>query len=344
MKAAAEQVSSLGDPEESGVQVARPRDRQDAIQARPAGMGELPRPLPQRGDKFTEEQLCERFGLSLPYTGNLPSEKSCLFSSDGIRTSETSSDIILVSDVHSGYDDVELGKRIRYDGAYRREWTDQMIGPNLRLAESRENGNRLLYFTRENGKFRFDCVVECVKCYDKNDPSRPGALAFELEIVGAAAAACRDGQTLRQAAGDAPGKKAARGGPVAGGRHDPGHLRGGGLGPRHHVAVESRLVHGVTAQQADFARYAAVVKIEEDEDGRYVATVPALPGCISQGETRPQARKNLEEAISLYMEYLLESGEAFPPGLVPTLDVAAVHVRGKSVSAQVSDMLECVQA
>ena len=73
-----------------------------------------------------------------------------------------------------------------------------------------------------------------------------------------------------------------------------------------------------------------------------MATVPALPGCISQGDTRAQARRNLEEAISLHLEYFLETGEAFPPGLAAAPDVAAVNVRGQSVSAQVSGMLEYV--
>ena len=340
MKATTEQVSSPGDPVESGARAARPRDRQDAIRARSGDTGEPPDPLPQRGDRFTEEQLRERFGLPPPCTGIPPHEKPRP-SSGGIRTSETSTDIILVGDVHSGYDDIELGRRTMYDGAYRREWPDQMVGPNLRLAKSRENGDRLLYFTKEDGVFRFDCIAECVKHRDRDDPSRPGALAFELEIVGAAASACRDDRTGRQAAGDESGQKAARGGRAAGRRHDPGHLRIDCLGPRQHDVAGTGRAGGAEARQADSARYAAVVKIEEDEDGKYVATVPALPGCISQGDTRAQARKNLEEAISLHLEYLLETGEAFPPGLAVAVDVAAVNVRGQSVSAQVSDMLEC---
>ena len=39
------------------------------------------------------------------------------------------------------------------------------------------------------------------------------------------------------------------------------------------------------------------VLIEKDESGYYVAEVPALPGCISQGETLAQARANIKEAI-----------------------------------------------
>ena len=39
------------------------------------------------------------------------------------------------------------------------------------------------------------------------------------------------------------------------------------------------------------------VFIEQDEDGVFVAEVPALPGCISQGNTRKEALRNIQEAI-----------------------------------------------
>ncbi len=41
---------------------------------------------------------------------------------------------------------------------------------------------------------------------------------------------------------------------------------------------------------------------EEEEDGGYSVSVPALPGCFSQGDTFEEARKNIEEAIRLYLE------------------------------------------
>lgn len=50
------------------------------------------------------------------------------------------------------------------------------------------------------------------------------------------------------------------------------------------------------------------VLIEKDEDGYYVATVPSLPGCISQGKTEAQARKNIKEAIELHLSALVEEG------------------------------------
>ena len=38
--------------------------------------------------------------------------------------------------------------------------------------------------------------------------------------------------------------------------------------------------------------------IHAAEDGGFWAEVPALPGCFTQGETRDETEKNLEEAIS----------------------------------------------
>ncbi|HIH27135.1 MAG TPA: type II toxin-antitoxin system HicB family antitoxin [Methanoregulaceae archaeon] len=44
------------------------------------------------------------------------------------------------------------------------------------------------------------------------------------------------------------------------------------------------------------------VVITEGIDGWYVATVPSLPGCISQGRTIEEAEENIKEAISLHLE------------------------------------------
>lgn len=57
------------------------------------------------------------------------------------------------------------------------------------------------------------------------------------------------------------------------------------------------------------------VLIEPDEDGVFVAEVPSLPGCISQGETRREALDNIREAIELYLESLREHDEPVPPSI-----------------------------
>jgi predicted RNase H-like HicB family nuclease len=57
------------------------------------------------------------------------------------------------------------------------------------------------------------------------------------------------------------------------------------------------------------------VLIERDEDGVFVAEVPSLPGCVSQGHTRDQALANIKDAIAGYLASLRERGEEIPPGL-----------------------------
>ena len=44
------------------------------------------------------------------------------------------------------------------------------------------------------------------------------------------------------------------------------------------------------------------IVLEPSDDGGYTAHVPALPGCISEGETLEQARANIREAIELYLD------------------------------------------
>ena len=55
------------------------------------------------------------------------------------------------------------------------------------------------------------------------------------------------------------------------------------------------------------------VLIQQDEDGVFVAEVPSLPGCISQGATRDEALLNVQEAILGYVESLRAHNEPIPP-------------------------------
>jgi predicted RNase H-like HicB family nuclease len=54
------------------------------------------------------------------------------------------------------------------------------------------------------------------------------------------------------------------------------------------------------------------VILQREGDGGYVATVPALPGCVSQGDSREEVLKNIEEAIELYLEDMHAAGEPIP--------------------------------
>jgi predicted RNase H-like HicB family nuclease len=54
------------------------------------------------------------------------------------------------------------------------------------------------------------------------------------------------------------------------------------------------------------------VILEQEADGGCVAVVPALPGCVSQGDTREEAMANIREAIDLYIEDCIEAGDPVP--------------------------------
>lgn len=62
---------------------------------------------------------------------------------------------------------------------------------------------------------------------------------------------------------------------------------------------------------------------EPQPEGGYTVTVPALPGCVTEGDTLDDARRMAEDAIRLYCESLLADGLPLPP------DIAAqpVHER-----------------
>lgn len=44
------------------------------------------------------------------------------------------------------------------------------------------------------------------------------------------------------------------------------------------------------------------VVLEPSDEGGFTVYVPVLPGCISEGETKEEALKNIREAIELYLE------------------------------------------
>lgn len=50
------------------------------------------------------------------------------------------------------------------------------------------------------------------------------------------------------------------------------------------------------------------VTVDRDEDGAWVVECPAIPGCISQGDTREQALENIRDAISLCLQVRAEKG------------------------------------
>lgn len=63
------------------------------------------------------------------------------------------------------------------------------------------------------------------------------------------------------------------------------------------------------------------VLLYQDEDGYFVVEVPSLPGCISQGETRDEALRNIKEAIDLHIEVLRERGQPVPDDNIEVVNV-----------------------
>ncbi|MBI2804946.1 MAG: type II toxin-antitoxin system HicB family antitoxin [Planctomycetes bacterium] len=50
------------------------------------------------------------------------------------------------------------------------------------------------------------------------------------------------------------------------------------------------------------------VTIDRDEDSVWIVECPAIPGCVSQGDTRAEALLNVEQAIKLCLEVRAERG------------------------------------
>ncbi len=56
------------------------------------------------------------------------------------------------------------------------------------------------------------------------------------------------------------------------------------------------------------------VVVEQDENGRWAAECPVLPGCATWGQTQDDALRNIQEAVSVYVADLVSAGEVIPPG------------------------------
>lgn len=67
---------------------------------------------------------------------------------------------------------------------------------------------------------------------------------------------------------------------------------------------------GLCSDARTLMRY--TVGLEQEEDGGYVASVPAVPGCVSQGDSRDEALSNIREAIELYVEDCRDAGDPVP--------------------------------
>ncbi|MCY4513459.1 MAG: type II toxin-antitoxin system HicB family antitoxin [Bdellovibrionales bacterium] len=62
--------------------------------------------------------------------------------------------------------------------------------------------------------------------------------------------------------------------------------------------------------------------IKPGEDGFWLAECPSLPGCISQGQSKKEAIKNIQEAVEGYIEVLQQDGEPIPEDNMESVIVA----------------------
>lgn len=76
-------------------------------------------------------------------------------------------------------------------------------------------------------------------------------------------------------------------------------------------------------------RYTVVLE-PDPEDGGYSVSVPALPGCYSQGDTLEEALANVREAIGLHLDGMIEDGEAVPSDVTPLLAMVDVPLGATS--------------
>ena len=61
------------------------------------------------------------------------------------------------------------------------------------------------------------------------------------------------------------------------------------------------------------------VLLYTDEDGYWIAEVPSLRGCISDGKTREEARERVKEAIQCWVESALAHNEEIPEDFPPII-------------------------
>ena len=70
--------------------------------------------------------------------------------------------------------------------------------------------------------------------------------------------------------------------------------------------------------------YVLKAEIEQGEDGRWGAAVPALAGRATWGYIKEEALETLREAAQAYVEDIIEAGEVVPTGDVDTGDLEII--------------------
>ena len=62
--------------------------------------------------------------------------------------------------------------------------------------------------------------------------------------------------------------------------------------------------------------YPVLITLRREEDGRWSASAPDLPGCGTWGYSQEEAMDHVHEAVTLYIESLIARGLPVPPGVI----------------------------
>ena len=69
--------------------------------------------------------------------------------------------------------------------------------------------------------------------------------------------------------------------------------------------------------------YVFKVELEEEEDGRWSAVIPSLPGCNAWGYTKQEALDAIQDTAQAYVEVAREHGEPLPQEVKGNVQVMA---------------------
>ena len=73
-------------------------------------------------------------------------------------------------------------------------------------------------------------------------------------------------------------------------------------------------------------KYRIQVLIEQDEDGKYIASCPSLQGCYTQGDTIEEAMENIQDVIEMCLEELLEEQKEIKLFYPQIIDIKQIEV------------------
>ena len=127
-------------------------------------------PLPGRGAEFTEDEVCERFGVK---------------KRGGVRVNHESRIIVLVdgADAAARGRDAGRGEYIEFSGSGMGA-QGAMSPDDAALANSRAEGYEVLYFAKKRGRLRFEGLVECTSHAPTGGARRGQKTSFRLGPIG----------------------------------------------------------------------------------------------------------------------------------------------------------------